>query len=78
MKLTDVARASLGELRGDFEVLILDRNQLPWSAHSPEAKGVNAVSLDDALFTDDLVHESAKHALKQRENTPAGWMMTTR
>ncbi|TVS17410.1 MAG: four helix bundle protein, partial [Planctomycetaceae bacterium] len=38
MKLTDVARASLSELRGDYEILILDRNQLPWSAHSPEAK----------------------------------------
>jgi len=73
MKLTDVARASLGELRGDFEVLILDRNQLPWSAHSPEAKAVNAVSLDDAPFADDLVHESAKHALKQREKY-ARWL----
>ncbi len=37
MKLTDVARASLGELRGDYEILILDRNQLPSSVHSPEA-----------------------------------------
>ena len=28
MKLTDVARASLSELRGDYEIFILDRNQL--------------------------------------------------
>jgi hypothetical protein len=27
MKLTDVARASLSELRGDYEIVILDRNQ---------------------------------------------------
>ena len=30
MKLTDVARASLSELRGDYEIFILDRSQLPW------------------------------------------------
>ncbi|MFT5130262.1 MAG: restriction system protein [Rhodothermales bacterium] len=56
MKITDVARASLGKLRDDFEIWILDRSQFPWSAHSPEAKAVNAVSLDNATFTDDLVH----------------------
>jgi restriction system protein len=66
MKLTDVARASLSELRGDYEVFILDRGQLPWSVHSDEAKAVNAISLDAAPFVDDMVHESAKHALVQR------------
>ena len=67
MKLTDVARASLGELRGDYEIVILDRNQLPWSVLSPEAKAVNAISLDLAVFTEDAVRESAKHALEQRK-----------
>jgi len=73
MKLTDVARGSLSELRGDYEILILDRNQLPWSVHSPEAKAVNAISLDPASFTDDMVHESAKHALEQRKKY-AHWL----
>lgn len=73
MKLTDVARASLSELRGDFEVFILDRNQLPWSVHSSEAKAVNAISLDPASFSDDLVHESAKHAIEQRKKY-AQWL----
>jgi four helix bundle suffix protein len=73
MKLTDVARASLSELRGDYEVLILDRNQLPWSVHSQEAKAVNAISLDPAPFADDMVHESAKHALEQRKKY-ARWL----
>ncbi len=73
MKLTDVARASLSELRGDFEVFILDREQLPWSVHTPEAKAVNAISLDAAPFTDDMVHESAKHALEQRKKY-AHWL----
>ncbi|RPI77526.1 MAG: four helix bundle protein [Desulfobacteraceae bacterium] len=73
MKLTDVARASLSELRGDYEIFILDRGELPWSAHSPEARAVNAISLDDAPFTDDMVHESAKHALEQRKKY-ARWL----
>ena len=73
MKLTDVARASLSELRGDYEIFILDRGQLPWSVHSPEARTVNAISLDNAPFTDDMVHESAKHALQQRKKY-ARWL----
>lgn len=73
MKLTDVARASLSELRGDYEIFILDRGQLPWSARSTEALAVNAVSLAPASFTEDMVHESAKHALKQREKY-ARWL----
>ncbi|MBM4310121.1 MAG: four helix bundle protein [Deltaproteobacteria bacterium] len=73
MKLTDVARASLSELRGDFEVWILDKGALPWSAHAPEAREINAVSLDPAPFTDDMVHESAKHALQQRKKY-ARWL----
>jgi four helix bundle suffix protein len=66
MKLTDVARASLSELRGDYEIFILDRGHLPWSVHSAEARTVNAISLDAAPFTDDMVHESARHVLEQR------------
>lgn len=73
MKLTDVARASLSELRGDYEIWILDHGQLPWSVHSPEAKAVNAILLDSASFTDDVVHESAKHALEQRKRY-ARWL----
>jgi hypothetical protein len=73
MKLTDVARASLGELRGDYEVFILARGQLPWSVHSPEARTINGISIDDAPFKDDMVHESAKHALQQQRKY-AHWL----
>lgn len=73
MKLTDVARASLWELRGDYEVFILDRGELPWSVHSAEAQAVNAISLDQPGFTSDVVHESAKHALAQRQKY-ARWL----
>lgn len=73
MKLTDVGRASLSELRGDYEIFILDRDQLPWSVHSSEAQAIHAISLDDAPFTDDMVHESAKHAREQRKKY-AKWL----
>ncbi len=73
MKLTDAARASLSELRGDYEIFILDRGQLPWSVHSAEACTVNAISLDAARFTDDMVKESARHALEQRKKY-ARWL----
>lgn len=73
MKLTDVARASLSELRGDYEIWILDRGELPWSVHSAEAKAVNAISLDAAPFSDDVVHQSARHALEQRKKY-ARWL----
>jgi four helix bundle suffix protein len=73
MKLTDVGRASLSEPRGDYEIWILDRGELPWSVHSSEARAVNAVSLDEATFTDDMVHESARHALEQRKKY-ARWL----
>ncbi len=73
MRLTDVARASLSELRGDYEIFIIARGELPWSVHSPGAKAVNAISLDDPPFSDDVVHESAKHALEQRKKY-AKWL----
>jgi four helix bundle suffix protein len=73
MKLTDVARASLSELRGDYEIWIMDHGQIPWSVHSPEAKAINAITLDPAPFHDDMVHESAKHALEQRKRY-ARWL----
>jgi restriction system protein len=73
MKLTDVARASLSELRGDFEMVILDRGELPWSVHHPEAKALHTVSLDLPTFELDVVHESARHALDQRKKY-ARWL----
>jgi restriction system protein len=73
MKLTDVARASLSELRGDYEIFILDRGELPWSVHGEEARTVNGISLDEIPFADDMVHESAKHALEQRKKY-ASWL----
>ncbi len=56
-----------------YEIIILDRGELPWSVHSREARTINAISLDDPQFRDDTVHESAKHALEQRKKY-ARWL----
>ena len=43
IKLTDVSKASLCELRGDFETWLLRHGQAPWRRNSAEAKtGKNA------------------------------------
>jgi hypothetical protein len=67
MKLTDVARASLQELQGDFEDWLADNKQIPWHKNSPEARAVFALRLDPPAYGDDPVHDSARHILAQYE-----------
>ena len=66
MKLTDVAKASLGELQGDYEVWLLSQCLPLWKKNSPDAKAVSAVTLD-RLEPDheDPQHASATHLLAQ-------------
>lgn len=56
IKLTDVARASLGELLGDYEIFIADRGFIPWSMHSPEAKAFCAILLPEYQDNEDHLH----------------------
>jgi len=65
MKLTDVAKASLGELRGDYETWLLEQGLPPWKRTSPEARAVAGVDVDRFEFTDDTAHDSALHLLAQ-------------
>ena len=73
MKLTDVAKASLGELRGDYEIWLLKQGQLPWKNTSQEARAVADVSVDRAVLGDDPSHESAAHLLEQQKKF-AAWL----
>jgi four helix bundle suffix protein len=66
MKLTDVARASLCELRGDYETWLLLRGQAPWRRDSPEAKALFSLRLDKPQYSDDIAHESCVHILAQQ------------
>jgi four helix bundle suffix protein len=74
MTLTDVARASLAELRGDFEFWLLRRGLAPWSLKSPEAQAVFDVRLDHNPLQDgDGSHESALYILAQHRKF-APWL----
>jgi four helix bundle suffix protein len=66
MKLTDVARASLNELAGDYEDWLLKQGLVPWHKNSDEAKAVFAVWLDKPHYQDDWVHDSCVHLLRQQ------------
>ena len=65
MKLTEVARGSLGELRGDYETWLLELGQPPWRKASPEARAVYDIWLDELELNDDSQYESAVHLLTQ-------------
>ena len=66
MKLTDVARASLAELKNDYEFWLLRRGQAPWKTDAPEALAVFETKLDpNPLREGDGLHESALYTLAQ-------------
>lgn len=57
IKLTDVARASLAELLGDYEVFLAVRNVIPWGKEDEERKKFEALRLPDFHQSDDPLHE---------------------
>ena len=65
MKLTDVAKASLCELRGDYETWLLRHGQVPWKRDSPEAREVFDLRLDRPEYSKDVAHDSCVHILAQ-------------
>ena len=73
MKLTDVARGSLGELHGDYETWILKRGLLPWRKESVDAKAVSAITLDRVSLGEDSQYDWAVHFLAQ-EKKFAQWL----
>ncbi|MFA4943538.1 MAG: four helix bundle suffix domain-containing protein [Lentisphaeria bacterium] len=73
MKLTDVARASLCELRGDYETWLLRRGQAPWRRDAPEAKTLFNLRLDKPEYSGDIAHDSCVHILAQQKKF-AEWL----
>lgn len=73
MKLTDVARASLAELAGDYINWLLKKNQVPWRKSSAEAQAVYGVRLDRADYAEDVVHDACVHILAQKRKF-AQWL----
>jgi restriction system protein len=66
IKLTDVAKASLAELLGDFEDYLVSRGEIPWSTHTPEHKGVSGIKLDAFEYSDDVLHDYWTFLLEQK------------
>jgi four helix bundle suffix protein len=73
MRLTDVALASLGELRGDYEIWILKHRQPPWDPASDEAQAVYRTRLDPVSESAENAHASGLYLLAQ-EAKFAAWV----
>lgn len=57
MKLTDVAKASLGELLGDLEIFLAERGVLPWSEQSREYQALKSLNFPPYQHSPDASHE---------------------
>lgn len=66
IKLTDVARASLAELLGDYEIFLAENSAIPWSKNSDESKKFSALRLPKYHNNDDALHEYWKYYHKSK------------
>lgn len=66
LKLIDVAKSSLCELRDDYLTWLLDKNLPPWPQHSSEAQEVYAVRFDAPAYGEDVNYDLARHIITQR------------
>jgi restriction system protein len=67
IKLTDVAKASLAELLGDFEDYLANRGETPWSIHAPEHQAVSAIEIEPFAYTEDLLHDYWSYLHRQKK-----------
>ena len=66
IRLMDVGRASLCELRDDYITWLLAQGQVPWRHDSQEARVVFGVRLDAVDYGNDINHDSCAHILTQK------------
>lgn len=67
IRLTDVARASLAELMGDYEIWLMSHGMPPWKADSPEAKAVAGWQLEPRGEWADTLHDSCAYVMAQQK-----------
>jgi four helix bundle suffix protein len=65
MELLDVARASLCELRDDFNAWLMLQGQVPWPMASADAQRLYALHLDPPNYGDDINRGVCLHILAQ-------------
>lgn len=63
MKLSDVARASLSELLGDYFFISMTNRIEPWTKDSQPYKALASVQLDRPSYTDDWQREAYLHIM---------------
>ncbi len=73
MKLTNVAYASLAELKGDYEKWLLRHELIPWSVDSEESQLIYSLRLDKPNYGKDVVRDSCAHILSQKKKF-ARWL----
>ncbi len=73
LRQLDVARASLDELAGDYEVFLIDADEVPWSEADDRHKIIKSLQLDSFTATSDLDHEYGKYVLAMRRRC-AEWL----
>ena len=66
MKLTNVAHASLSELKGDYEKWLLRHGFIPWSMESEESQRIYGIRLDKPEYGKDVLRDSCAHILTQQ------------
>jgi four helix bundle suffix protein len=57
IKLTDVARASLAELLGDYQVHLADKGCIPWGRDEPNRRQLGDLRLPPFEFSEDPLHD---------------------
>jgi len=65
MRLTDVARASLSELNGDFFSLSLMLNIEPWPKNSSHYQRLLSIQLDRPQYGEDIESDAWRHCTAQ-------------
>jgi four helix bundle suffix protein len=67
MKLVDVARASLAELLGDYEIYLAERGVVPWSAATREHQVVTGMNPAGFEYTRDVMHDYWTYFQRERK-----------
>ena len=67
MKLMDVARASLAELLGDYEIYLAERGMVPWSASAQEYQAVTHLNPATFAYTRDVMHDYWSYFQQERK-----------
>lgn len=69
LRQLDVAKGSLDELAGDYEVFIIDHGEAPWSEKDERCQTVYKLALDRFSSTEDLDHNYGLYILSQRKKS---------